>query len=83
MSNKLKTQNEQLTLTGTMAQVTVLSGDVDYELDELASSCWIGVDNLSVYIRRTDVGVGIEVYAKGEEAEDPIEALFVSAEDAS
>ena len=83
MSNKLKTQNEQLTLTGTMAQVTVLSGDVDYELDELASSCWIGVDNLSVYIRRTGDGTAVAVYAKGAETEDPIESIFVPAEDAS
>lgn len=83
MTDNDEKQDKYVLTVGTEVYTTVLNGDTDYELAELAPSCWIGVDNLSVYIRRTDTGVGIEVYAKGEEAEDPIETIYVSSEDAS
>lgn len=58
---------------------------VDYTLHPEATSCWITVDNISVYIVRTDEGVVVDLYPKGREAEDPAlagtYAFFTEAED--
>ena len=34
----------------------------DYELNEDFKSCWITVNNISVYVRRTDEGVAVDLY---------------------
>lgn len=44
----------------------------DYVLKEEVRSVWITVDNLSIYVRRTDEGVAIDIYPRGMEMEDSI-----------
>lgn len=44
----------------------------DYILKEGAGSCWIEVENLSVYIMRTPTGVQVEILPKGEEADQSL-----------
>ncbi len=56
----------------------------DYILEEGAPSCWISVDNISVYVRRTDEGVAVDLYPIGLEMEDALVgtwALFSEAEE--
>lgn len=58
--------------------------DTDYELKEDQNSVWITVDNISVYIRRTDEGVSVGLYPKGREMDDEIcgtWCLFTEAEE--
>ncbi len=57
--------------------------DSDYILREGHSSVWVTVDNISVYVRRTDEGVAVDLYPVGEEMEDSLcgtWALFSEAE---
>ena len=44
-------------------------GDTDYELNEGHQSCWITVNNISVYIHRTDEGVAVNLYPVARETE--------------
>lgn len=46
----------------------------DFILKEEATSVWITVDNMSVYVRRSTSGqaVAVDIYPKGMEMEDPI-----------
>ena len=39
----------------------------EYELAAGQGSAWVGVDNISVYIRRNDEGVTVDLYPKGDE----------------
>ncbi len=43
----------------------------DYTLRDEHPSVWITVDTISVYIRRTDEGVTVKLYPKGNEDDDP------------
>ncbi len=43
----------------------------DYTLRDEHASVWITVDTISVYIRRTDEGVTVKLYPKGNEDDDP------------
>jgi len=57
--------------------------DSDYILRKGHQSVWITVDNISVYVRRTDEGVAVDLYPVGDEMEDAIcgtWALFTEAE---
>lgn len=59
-------------------------GESDYTLEEDATSCWIAVDNISVYVRRTDEGVAVDLYPNGQEMEDALVgtwALFSEAQE--
>ena len=38
------------------------NGDSDYTLKPGETSVWITVDNISVYVRRTDEGVIVDLY---------------------
>lgn len=63
----------------------VLDGSVDYVMAEGAEDqrLWIGVDNISVYIRRNDEGVSVDLYPLGAEDGDSMAgtwALFQDAE---
>jgi hypothetical protein len=49
---------------------------VDYTLDPDAISCWITVDNISVYIVRTDEGVVVDLFPKGGEADECIASTY-------
>lgn len=64
------------------------SGDddqgTDFILEEDATSCWITIDNISVYVRRTDEGVAVDLYPLGQEMEDALVgtwALFSEAQE--
>jgi len=52
-------------------------GENDYTLKFSDHSCWITVDNLSVYVVRTDKGVAIEVLPRWRENDEPLGALSV------
>lgn len=57
----------------------------EYELTRpRGRSVWIGVENLSVYIKRDDEGVAVDLYARGAEDRDSLAAtyaLYAEAED--
>lgn len=59
-----------------MKGVLSQEGDCDYTLKKGERSCWITVDNLSIYIIRTDEGILVEIYRKGHEAEDAIGVIW-------
>jgi hypothetical protein len=42
----------------------------DYTLKPEHTSCWITVDNLSVYVKRTAEGATVSIYPVGREADD-------------
>lgn len=44
----------------------------DFVLRDEAQSIWITIGNISVYVRRTDEGVAVDLYPKGYEMEDSI-----------
>lgn len=46
--------------------------ETDYRLVEEASSCWVQIDRLSVYIRRNDEGVSVDIYPAGSGADEAI-----------
>ena len=55
----------------------------DYELKEDHQSCWITVDNISVYVRRCDEGVSVSLYPHFLENNDSLtetSATFADAE---
>ena len=53
-------------------------GDTDYELNKDFKSCWIAVDNISIYVRRTDEGVAVALFPAQHEAEEPIAATWAT-----
>lgn len=62
-----------------------LDGSVDYVMavDAADQRLWIGVDNISVYIRRNDEGVSVDLYPMGAEDGESLAgtwALFQDAE---
>lgn len=55
----------------------------DYTLNDDANSCWLTVNDLSIYILQTGDGVAIDIYRHYQEMEDPIAttwAPFAEAE---
>lgn len=52
-----------------MARVkkVTLHEETDAEIDENAESTWISVKDFSIYIKKTDEGVVVDVYARGYE----------------
>lgn len=51
----------------------------DYEFQSQSdgyNSCWITVKNLSVYLKRTDEGVVVDIFVLGYEAEDPLASTY-------
>ena len=56
----------------------------DFILKEEAQSVWITVNNISVYVRRTDEGVAVDLYPNRMEMEDSLcgtWALFGEAQE--
>jgi len=54
-------------------------GEADYTLNPEYASCWITVDNFSVYIFRRPCGeLFVDIYKRGEESEDPIASTYAS-----
>lgn len=46
----------------------------DYTLRDGVQSCWITVDDYSVYVRRMEDGVAAEIYGRGREDDAPLES---------
>lgn len=46
---------------------TRLDEETDAELASRADSTWIGVKDFSIYIKKTDEGVVVDIYARGYE----------------
>lgn len=57
-------------------------GETDYLLEPGATSCWITVDNISVYIVRTDEGVVVDLYAKGRESDESLAGTWALNQEA-
>lgn len=51
----------------------------DYTLNW--GSCWITVENASIYIIKTETGVIVDIYARGNEADSAIGSTMVSFAD--
>lgn len=54
----------------------------DYILQKDEPSVWITVDNVSVYVRRNDEGVSVDLYPKGDEMSDSLAGTFITFEEA-
>ena len=48
------------------------ASDTDYVLSEEHTSCWITVGNISVYVRRCDEGVSVDLFPLGVEADNSL-----------
>jgi len=53
----------------------------DYTLNENERSVWISVDRFSVYIKREDDGVVVDIFPKGDEGGEPIASTWAHASD--
>lgn len=59
------------------------TAETEYVLDPSHASCWITIQNISVYVRRTDEGVCVDLYPLNQETDEAIGstyALFQEAE---
>lgn len=56
-------------------------GENDYTLKADEMSCWITVDDLSVYVVRMDGGVSVEIYPHWEEFDDAIASTYALNQD--
>lgn len=57
-------------------------GETDFTLKPGVLSCWITVDGFSVYLKRTDEGVVVDVFALGCDDENPIGSTYAFHDDA-
>ena len=53
-----------------------LSKNSSTEYSLVEQSVWITVDNISVYVRRTDEGVVVDLYPLGEEATESLASCY-------
>lgn len=61
---------------GSTARPLIYDGHNDYILRPEHSSVWIAVDNISVYVNRTDEGVVVDLYPNGHETDEPIATTY-------
>lgn len=66
-------------MTGNLKQ----DSDSDYNLIDGAQSCWITVNDVSVWVRRTDEGVEVQLFPHHLESHPPVDMAFVSHEEAA
>ena len=52
-----------------MDQTLTQKSDNEYELVDGHGSCWVTVNNVSVYIQRTDEGVAVDLWPVGLESQ--------------
>jgi len=52
--------------------------ETDFVLEEDATSCWIAVGNISVYIRRDHKTVAVDLYPLGQEMYDSLGGTWAS-----
>ena len=65
-----------------MAQRTRLYEETDAELARSAESTWVGVGkDFSVYIKKTEEGVVVDIYARGLEDCNAISTCYATHED--
>lgn len=48
----------------------------DYTLSKKHTSCWITVDSFSVYIKREDEGLVVDIYGKNKEFDPPVASTY-------
>jgi hypothetical protein len=58
-----------------------LHEETDAEMASDADSTWVGVDDFSVYIKRTDEGVVVDIYARGLEDCNSLSSCYALHED--
>ena len=52
--------------------------DTDFDLSKNYTSCWVAVDDVSIYIRRGEDGVHVDMYANHCEEEEPIDTAYAA-----
>lgn len=55
--------------------------ECDYRLPPEQDSVWIEVDSLVCYVRRTDEGVVVDIFANGQEMENAIASTYAFFEE--
>jgi hypothetical protein len=81
--NNYEAMKAHLDATGADEQPLEFKDCTDYVLKDDHGSCWVTVGNISVYIRRNDEGVSVDLYPLGDEDAESIAscwATFAEAE---
>ena len=60
----------------------ICDGESDYILREEATSCWVTVGNISVYIIRTDEGVVVDLYPLDDENNSSLASTYAFSHEA-
>ena len=53
-----------------------LNEETDAEMASNADSTWVGVKDFSIYIKKTDEGVVVDIYARGYEDCDSLASTY-------
>lgn len=64
-----------------MAKRVRLDEETDAEMSSAAESTWVGVDDFSVYIKKTDEGIVVDIYARGLEDCNSLSSCYAYHED--
>jgi hypothetical protein len=71
LRKKQRNRRRTIAVTTTNTEkVLVRTGYTDYKLQEGNTSCWVSVNNVSIYIQRTDEGVAVDLWPLGLEDRD-------------
>lgn len=54
------------------------ASSTEYVLDEKAPAAWVQVDNISVYVRRNDEGVSVDLYPVGHEDAESLAGTWLT-----
>ena len=54
---------------------------MDFELPEGEDSCWVTVGPWSVYIKKTDEGIAVDLYPQGGEMEEAVSGCWALDDD--
>lgn len=68
-------------MTGPKRKRIRLDEETDAEMSITADSTWISVKDFSVYIKKTDTGVAVDIYARGYEDCNPLSECYALDED--
>jgi hypothetical protein len=63
-------------MTGQKKKRVKLHEETDAELSRRADSTWIGVKDFSIYIKKTDEGVVVDIYARNFEDCDCLASTY-------
>jgi hypothetical protein len=53
-------------------------GNTDYVFQPEAIGCWVEINNISVYLVRTNEGVFVDLYPIGKENGEPLTSTYAS-----